>query len=44
MKGMYSQQFIVFVTYEWDQKARVLHYNGLGSIASKKYSGLSITL
>jgi hypothetical protein len=26
-QGSYSQHSILFITYEWEQLARVLHYN-----------------
>ncbi len=34
--GLHSQQFIFFVTYEWNQEARVLHYTRLERLASDK--------
>jgi hypothetical protein len=36
----YSKHFISFVYYEWSQKARVLQYNRLQSLASNQQSGL----
>jgi hypothetical protein len=35
--GPYSQHFILFVTYELAQKARVLHYNKLERLANDKH-------
>jgi hypothetical protein len=36
----YSQHFIVFVTYEWSQYARVLHYTKMEMLLRDKYSNL----
>jgi hypothetical protein len=37
---VYSQQFIVFVTYEWPPKARALHNTRLERLARDKKSSL----
>ncbi len=39
-QGLYSQPFILFLTYEWDQKARVLHYIKVERLATDKYTTL----
>ncbi len=36
--GPYSQHFMLFVTYEWAQKARELHYTRLEELAKVKHS------
>ncbi len=37
-QGLYSQHFIFFVTYEFAQEARALHYTRLERIARDKHS------
>jgi hypothetical protein len=37
VKGLYSEQFIFFLTYEWAQSARVLHYIRLERLARGKH-------
>ncbi len=37
---LYSQKNIFFITYEWAQKAKVLHYTRLGRLNGDKYSSL----
>ncbi len=37
---LYSQHFIFFLTYEWAQKAIVLHYPWLKGFSSEKHSSL----
>jgi hypothetical protein len=37
---MYSQHFILFVTYELTQKARVLNYRKLEKLVREKHSSL----
>jgi hypothetical protein len=34
--GPYSQYFIFFITYEWAQQARALHYTRLKRLPSDK--------
>jgi len=33
-RGLYSQRFIFFITYELYRRPRVLHYTWLGRLAS----------
>jgi hypothetical protein len=39
-KGPYSQHFIFFITYEWAQKTRVLHYIRLYMLTRDKHTVL----
>ncbi len=39
-QGPHSEHFIVLITYELAQQARVLHYNGLERLAEDKHSSL----
>ncbi len=39
-QGMYSQHFILFVTYELTQRARVLNYSRLEKLVREKHSSL----
>ncbi len=38
--GYFSQNLIVFITYEWAQKARVFHYTRLETFVFDKQSSL----
>jgi hypothetical protein len=40
MPGAYSQDFILFVTYEWTQQARVLYSIRMEGLAMDKHSNL----
>ncbi len=40
LDGLYSQQFIFFITFKWAQKARVLHYTRLERLVKEKCSTL----
>jgi hypothetical protein len=40
--GPYSQHFILFVTSEFAQQARVLHYNALEMLVRDKHSSLLV--
>ncbi len=37
-QGPYSQHFNLYVTYEWAQQARKLHYTRLERVARDRYS------
>ncbi len=38
--GLNSQHFILYVTYEWAQETRMLHYIWLGGVAKDKHVSL----
>ncbi len=37
-QGLYSQHFILIMTYEWAQEARMFHYYKLDRLARDKHS------
>ncbi len=40
VQGSYSQHFIFFVTYEWDQYSRLFQYTNLERLANDKSTSL----